>query len=172
MNREVLEQLGEQFELEIKKLIEIKRPDAIILHNKELYSSFLQKVTQIDLIVILPNLVVLIEAKNWVGFIKGGYNDVYWLGRSRSHNLMKVFSPVVQNDIHIRALRNSLRLNGVNPPLFKSLIVVPDGTTINSECKEVINKSALPITLKKIERQYSTNFSASEMKKEIEEVCL
>ena len=152
LDRAHLEALGEAFELEVLNLLRMKYPNGRFFHNVELYSAYLGKDTQIDLMMLTDNGVYVIEAKNWVGFIRGTYNDKYWQGRSRSQNTMQVFSPINQNDIHIRALRNALRCNGVNPPIFSSIVVVPDGTAIQSNCAEVINKSKLLVKINSMER--------------------
>lgn len=171
LDRATLEQLGTQFELELKTYIKTKRPNGVIIHNAKLYSKQLDKDTQIDLIYISDKAVVIIEAKNWVDFIEGNIADIKWMGRSRAHVNMTVYNPVEQNSIHIRALRNALRLVGVNPPFFYNLVVLPDNTAIKSDCKEVINKSSLVGKLMEIERQSKYNINSKLLENKIREVC-
>ena len=171
LDRRQLENLGIDFELEIERYIMSKYPDSIVLHNLTIYSTKLEKDTQLDLVLLTNKCVYVIEAKNWVGYIKGEYNDVYWEGKSRARTNMKVFSPVNQNDIHIRALRNAIRLKGINPPMFKNLVVVPDGTSIKSHCQEVVNRSRLLNVIEKNENISSDYIDKRKFASIIREVC-
>lgn len=170
LDRAHLEALGEAFELQILNLLRMKFPTSLFFHNVEIYSDYLGKDTQIDLIMLTDAGVYIIEAKNWVGFIRGNYNDKYWQGRSRSQNTMQVFNPVNQNDIHIRALRNALRCKGVNPPIFINTVVVPDGTAIQSSCSEVVNQSKLLIRINNFERDSHIRINKSALYKAIDTV--
>ena len=144
MDRKVLEFNGNFFEQEIvNDLYEQFGDECIIIHNKELYCNFLKKNTQIDVILLHRRGAFVIEAKNWKHWIKGDYNDFYWTGKSASKDVMRVLSPVNQNFLHIRSLKNAIRNAGIQPLDFKSIICVPDGTQILSKCTEVCNFSML-----------------------------
>lgn len=134
---------GESFEFELMDHLRAVMPEAIILHDLKLYSAYLGKDTQIDLAVITKKAVFIIEAKNWKYWVSGEYSDYEWSGKSRDNKIMKVFNPIHQNFIHIRALRNAMRGIGFNPVPFYNVVVVPDGTEIKSNCKEVMNFSKL-----------------------------
>lgn len=172
LNRMHLEALGEEFELEISQYLQLKYPKSEVLHNNSIYCEFLKKETQMDLIFITDRNVYIIEAKNWIGFIRGNINDKHWEGRSRSKNTITVFNPVNQNALHIRTLRNALRLQGMNPPMFKNIVVVPDGTEIKSDCSEVINKSMLLQRIASNENSSSLSIDIMNMKNSIKGVCL
>lgn len=171
LNREHLLELGNEFEKELLSYLKIKFPSGKYLHNLNVYSAFLGKTTQIDLIFITYKCIYVIEAKNWIGFIEGGYNDEHWSGKSRANLIMTVFNPVNQNNIHIRTVRNALRLRGINPPKFHNIVVVPDGTAIRSTCREVINKSKLIPTINRYEKQSHYNLNPTELYAQIREVC-
>ena len=143
MNREVQEFNGNYFELEVYGILQKAFPNSIIIHNKELYSNFLGKNTQIDLILIDRRGVFVIEAKGWREWIRGEYADFIWTGKSRAASVMKVKSPVNQNFLHIRTLRNAIRKRGYEPPEFHNLVVVPDDTSIMSKCLELCNTSSI-----------------------------
>lgn len=143
MNRSVLEFNGNFFELLISQELKQKFPNSTIILNKEIFSYYLRKTTQIDLIFVHPKLVAAIEAKNWKSWVQGGYNDHYWKGVSSNPNVMTVHSPLEQNFVHIRALRNAIRRLGIEPPNFINLVCFPDGTEIYSDCREVVNLSTL-----------------------------
>lgn len=172
LNRTHLEQLGEQFEQEVATYLKLKCPISEVLHDSTIYCEYLKKETQIDIILITQKNVYVIEAKNWIGFIRGNYDDKHWEGRSRSKNTLTVFNPVNQNALHIRTLRNALRLQGINPPIFKNIVVVPDGTEIKSECSEVINRSLLWQKILNMERNSKLQINIDMMKKLIRKVCV
>lgn len=172
LNRTHLEQLGEEFELEILSYLQLKYPQSEVLHNYSIYCEYLKKDTQMDLIFITSKNVYIIETKNWVGFIRGNYNDKHWEGRSRSKTTMTVFNPVNQNALHIRTLRNALRVKGINPPIFRNLVVVPDGTEIKSDCTEVINQSLLLQKITHMENNSNLLLDTTYMKNSIKGVCL
>lgn len=149
---------GETFEFRLMALIRATFPNAAILHDLRLYSRFLDKETQIDVVVIDSSGVFVIEAKNWKFWIKGEYNDQRWSGLTSDRKVITVFNPYHQNFIHVRELRNAIRVHtGVNPIGFKNLVVLPDGTEIHSACKEVMNLSSLPDAMKKLSVPNSVN---------------
>ena len=144
MNRRTLEFNGNYFEqIIVNHLHSYYGGDCVVLHNKELFSNYLGKDTQIDVILIHKKGICVIEAKNWKQWIKGEYADYYWAGKSSSKDVMKVISPLNQNFLHIRVLKNAIRRKGYNPIDFHSIICVPDGTQIMSKCSEVCNLSML-----------------------------
>ena len=171
LNRAKLESIGTSFEIELANYVRAKLPAAHIIHNAQIFSKQLGKMTQVDLTYISDKAVIVIEAKNWVDYIKGNCDDIEWQGRSRAHINMTVFNPVEQNNIHIRALRNALRLTGMNPPLFYNLVVLPDNTSIKSDCNEVINKSSLVKRIHEIELRSKHELNIGIIEKAIREVC-
>lgn len=142
-NRRNLLLTGETFEFRIMAMLRSCYPDAIFLHDLHIYSQFLHKETQIDVVMISNSGVFVIEAKNWKHWIRGGYDDYEWSGLTNDRKVITVFNPVYQNLIHIRTLRNALRKDW-DVPDFYNLVVLPDGTDIQSGCCEVMNLSMLP----------------------------
>jgi hypothetical protein len=171
LNRGRLEELGAVFELEIMDYLAEKFPNSIIMHNLEVFCKPLEKDTQIDIIMLTDKNVYLIEAKNWTGYIEGEYNNEHWTGISRARVKMEVFNPINQNDLHIRALRNALRNEGLNPPYFNNFVVVPDGTAIKSTCREVVNKSFLINRITRAEKTLSNNYDKQSLAEKIRKVC-
>lgn len=154
MDRRVLEFNGTFFETKIANhLRDLYGDSMIVIHDKKLFSQYLGKETQIDLICITNRAAFVIEAKGWRQWIKGEYSDYYWAGKSSGKDAMRVLSPINQNFIHIRALKNALRAQGYEPPEFYSVICVPDGTIINSSCKEVVNFSMLRCLIEDVVRK-------------------
>lgn len=141
---------GETFEFRLMSLIRSAFPEAIILHDLHVNSSYLGKETQIDVVAVTECGVFVIEAKNWKHWIKGNYDDHQWSGLTNERKTITVFNPYHQNFIHVRTLRNAIRRNGTEPKQFYNIVVLPDGTNIYSDCKEVINLSALTSTMRKL----------------------
>jgi hypothetical protein len=149
-DRRTLEFNGSRFEATICKYLISKYPEASILTDVHVFSDFLQKETQIDLIMIHPRGVFVIEAKGWRKWVKGDYSDKMWSGQSSSMDVMTVYSPLHQNVIHIRALRNAIRKSlRVNPVTFHNIVCFPDGTDLQTNCSEVTNLSLLSMAIDK-----------------------
>ena len=143
-DRRQLEFNGTIFENIINRELASRYSDAIVLPNVTLWSDFLEKNTQIDLLLIHPRGVFVIEAKSWRYYVIGEYGDTHWQGKSSNLKVMSTFNPVNQNMIHIRALRNAIRTKcGVEPINFVNIVCFPDGTKIKSKCSEVCNLSLL-----------------------------
>lgn len=143
MSRSDLEMSGGLFEVSISGYLSRKYPGARVLQNLELYSHQLGKDTQVDIVLVHQKGIFVIEAKNWSSWIRGSYNDFRWTGKSRKKDLLRVFSPVNQNAIHIRALRNGMRVKGIAVPVFHNIVCFPDGTALYTNCEEVCNFSYL-----------------------------
>lgn len=137
MNRQTLTLNGDWFELKVGNMLRSRFPNASILHNLSLYSSYLGEDTQIDLLMVKQNGIYVFEVKKWGIFIKGSRSSHYWSGKATVRNTIQQISPEAQNFMHIRALRNALRMAGYKPPLFSSYVIVPDGTNIETNCEEV-----------------------------------
>lgn len=167
MDRDVLFYNGALFENEIARYLKQHFSDIEVLVNLRLFSSYLRKDTQIDVVAICSFGVFVIEAKNWKQWIKGEYNDRYWAGKSKSKDAMRVFNVVAQNFIHVRALRNRLRALGFEPVKFNSIVCVPDGTEIISRCTEVCNLSSLALKMNRQSKINTVSIDIAEYKKVI-----
>ncbi|MEY8333124.1 nuclease-related domain-containing protein [Lachnospiraceae bacterium 47-T17] len=149
MDRKILEYNGTLFENEITRYLYANFPNISVIQNKQLFSAYLRKDTQIDVIAVCDFGVFIIEAKNWKQWIKGEYDDTMWVGKSNSRDAMRVMNVYNQNFIHIRALRNRIRALGLEPVPFNNIICVPDGIQIFSGCKEICTLSGLRDLMKR-----------------------
>ena len=172
-DRKLLEHNGFVFECAIARNLARRYPNAIILQNKELYSHFLKKNTQIDLIMICNRGVFIIEAKNWKRWVKGSYSDNHWLGQGSSVDVIETFSPTGQNMIHIRALRNSIRTTfGVEPVDFHNIVCFPNSTALDTDCSEVMNVNTMFLTIDHILITSDQEIDVDLYSKYIEEVTV
>lgn len=150
-DRRILELNGTIFENRVASYLHHRYPACEVLQNRTLFSDFLGKDTQIDLIMVSTKGVFVIEAKGWRKWVKGDYDDHLWSGQSSQANVITTFSPVNQNIIHIRALRNAIRMTfGVEPVSFCNCVCFPDGTDIYSDCSEIVNLSRLGLLMDKL----------------------
>lgn len=153
-DRRVLLYNGETFEFDIMDKLQAEFPGVKLLHDLKIYSQYLKKDTQIDIVAVTSTGVFVIEAKNWKYWVSGDYGDYTWTGKSRDNHIITTFNPIHQNFIHIRALRNSLRNYGYEPEIFHNLVVVPDGTAIKSPCEEVLNLSRVPRYIREMSNEH------------------
>ena len=84
-----------------------------VLGCKFLYNLYIprdnNKTSEIDMIIFHPKGLLVIESKNYSGWIFGNENNKQWTqvfpaGRGRSHKEY-FYNPILQNATHIRALR-------------------------------------------------------------------
>lgn len=149
--------VGDTFEFKCMLNLRKCMPNAMILHDLRLDSTYLGKETQIDLVAIDDSGIFVIEAKNWKFWIRGDLDDRQWTGLSSDRKVMTVFNPYDQNIIHVRALRNAIRRRGGKPVIFHNLVVLPDGTEIYSDCKDVVNSSQLPKAIARMKKSANVN---------------
>lgn len=148
---------GDTFEFRCMLNIRKCMPNAIVLHDLRLHSTYLGKETQVDLVAVDDSGVFVIEAKNWKYWIRGNLDDRQWTGLSSDRKVMTVFNPYEQNLIHIRALRNAIRKKGIEPVVFHNIVVLPDGTEIHSDCGDVVNSSQISKLVTRMQK--NTNIS-------------
>ncbi len=150
-DRSVLEYNGMSFENMIARHLKSKYPESEVLHNRELFSPYLKKTTQIDLILLHPKGIFVIEAKNWKKWCRGGYDNAFWFGQGMANEVLQAYNPLNQNFIHIRALRNAIRTEtGVEPVAFHNVVCFPNSTILETECIEVVHLSFLHLYLEKL----------------------
>ena len=151
MDRNTLVCIGTRFEEQVIVTLYDSIPGVMVLHDKHLQSKYLGTETQIDIIAVCNKGVFVIEAKNWKRSIKGEETDHHWVGKSLAKDAMRVISPLEQNFVHVRTVRNALRTQmNIEPVLFHSLVCVPDGTLIYSDSSNVCSISQLPQVIERL----------------------
>lgn len=143
-NRKTLEAKGLIFEGIVGGFLKRSFSNTFVFYNKVFPAKFLKRQeTQVDIIFITNKAIFIIEAKDWSQFIEGDYNNYTWLGMGDANLVMKVFSPVYQNYLHLRLVKSILRKQLDDIPPLINLVVVPDTCDIKSPCTEVIRFSSL-----------------------------
>lgn len=143
MDRRALDEAGLSFELAVCQRLRLQLKDSIVIHNRSLYSYWLHCSTQIDALLVTDKCVYVIECKNWKNSVKGRMNDKLWTGVASNRHNLSVINIYDQNIIHARALQAAyFKEYGEFLPL-EHLIVVPDSTTINSDCTCIFHYSQI-----------------------------
>lgn len=96
------------------------------------------KTTEIDAVIITPNGVIVVENKNYSGWVFGNANQRYWcqtFPSSRGCEKHRFYNPIWQNGTHIRALREIL---DKNLP-FYSVVVFSNRCTLKKVTTEGTN---------------------------------
>ena len=78
--------------------------EGYVVLNNIVISSYGQKTTQIDHIVVSIYGIFVIETKNYKGWIYGSEYKEYWL-QTFPKRKYEFYNPIKQNELHVRALR-------------------------------------------------------------------
>ena len=95
---------GEEGELETARLLEGMRGHFELLHHVYLPIGE-GRTTELDLLMIHEKGLIVIENKNYSGFIYGRGSETYWMQVRERGEKRSFYSPVRQNEGHIRHLR-------------------------------------------------------------------
>jgi restriction system protein len=126
---------GEMFEREIIQRINDYLPSSLYKVIANTTIEVLDGTTQIDIIVISPFGIFVIEAKNYSGYIYGSSKRKTWTQVLNRNSKYSFQNPLHQNYRHIKALAITL---GLSDQIFHSIIV------FNSQCKL---KGSYPINI-------------------------
>ena len=131
------------------------------------------KTVQIDELIIARSGIYVIEVKNYKGWIFGNINNNYWTqclitGYRGFSEKYRLYNPIMQNQGHIRCLRNVLSDFPDVPchsiVVFSNEAVFKD-VTYDCSVAYLINMSELRRTLKSIDRDYKDSISIDEILK-------
>ncbi|RXQ95679.1 hypothetical protein EO244_07400 [Ancylomarina salipaludis] len=117
------------------KLSRLKKTRYIVLNNILLKHG--NSTTQIDHIVVCRSGIIVIETKNYKGWIHGHQNSEYWTQTIYKHK-KKLRNPIKQNWVHVYAIKRLLsEYNDIN--YFPIVVLAGSGTLKNIT-------SELPVT--------------------------
>lgn len=157
--------IGEHGEwLVYKALEEFERDGSKLLWNVYIPTEY-GKTTEIDMILITKKGVIVIESKNYSGWIFGNERNTNWTqtfpaGYGRSHKF-RFYNPIRQNNNHIKQLA---RLIQTKVPYYFSIVVFSDectlkDITINSQRVTVLYQSQLNDEVERMMREERDIFS-------------
>ena len=92
----------------VSRILEPHEQDARFLYN--LYIPYGKKTTEIDMLMIHPMGVFVIESKNFSGKIAGDVNEQTWTQHVAGHT-ETLYNPIKQNNTHVYALRQHIGQN-------------------------------------------------------------
>lgn len=121
---------GECFEKTVEDLLLSYNSDIKCLRNVIL--KFDGKSSEIDLLVFHPNGIVSVECKNYQAFVVGREYYNSWLVYYTKTNKFSVLSPIMQNNLHIRAIRRFLPNTYIH-----NLVVFSKHSRLCKELKEL-----------------------------------
>ncbi len=127
-------------EYQISLILERCAQDAKLLHN--LYIPYGAKTTEIDLLMIHPVGVFVIESKNFRGTITGDITDTTWTQHVCGHT-ETFYNPIKQNNTHVYALRRHIG-NDVN---------IHPAVVFGEQCKLKLTGQRAPLVLRQKELQ-------------------
>lgn len=87
----------------------LRREDFQLVRNIYLTNEELGRPTEIDILAVSRKGVFCIEVKNVSGIVKGNFRSQYWNLSSATGTQMSILNPIVQNEIHVGALEESLK---------------------------------------------------------------
>lgn len=106
---------------------------------QNLQVTFEDKTSELDMVVVGPTGVFVIETKNHRGTILGDYEDQYWTHNKISHQgnefTKELYNPVKQVGTHVYRLANFLRSNGIHVRV-ESAVYFSDPETLVDLCGE------------------------------------
>lgn len=101
-------QKGEAGELITAQLLNKVKGYKRVLHHVYVSKEDGSKTSEIDLVMIHEKGVIVIENKNYKGYIYGSEEDLYWTQVYGRRDKRSFYNPVKQNQTHIRYLKQLL----------------------------------------------------------------
>lgn len=122
-------QKGETGELITAQMLDRVRGYKRVLHHVYVPKADGSGTSEIDLVMIHEKGIIVVENKNYKGFIYGAEDDLYWTQVYGKREKRSFYNPVKQNQGHIRHLKRLLEAHIQNPVPYLSVI------TFNNEGK-------------------------------------
>ena len=101
--------------------------------------------TEIDALMIFPSGILVLESKNYSGWIFGNDRDRNWTQSFKGGTKNHFYNPVLQNQGHINSLRKYL--NDYNTPFYSAIVFsercVLKSITVNMPYVEVLKREYL-----------------------------
>jgi hypothetical protein len=123
------------------------------------------KYTEIDLVSVGRGALIVYESKNYSGWIFGNDKDAYFTQTLSNGKKKRFYSPIKQNEMHIKALKEYL--NGY-PLEYHSVIVFSERCTLKDvSCSDpnthIIKRDALDRTVKKLRDNVDYHLSKEQL---------
>lgn len=153
-----LKNYGTEFENFIKNRIESLNSEIKVFQNVKIFSCKLNKSTEIDLLVITPWRVYCIEAKRVRSRLIGEYTNKVWTTVSGRYQ-KKIYNPIVQNLLHVRALKRELLLRKIYLKNIEPLWCIPDKVKCDISYFKTVSQLLLVISEDSYNMEHRINVS-------------
>lgn len=120
---------GKKGELSVRMWLKLLSSDQYKIINDLLISSH-GHTSQIDHVVLSEYGIFVIETKNYKGWIYGSANNEYWT-QNIYGDKYQLYNPILQNQGHIRALRNLLK--DIPSGFFISIVAFSRNATLKNQ---------------------------------------
>lgn len=107
---------GNNGENKIADMLAKYNNNACIIRN--LYIKNNNATSEIDIVYIHPSALIIIENKNYSGWIYGNENQQYWTQTFKNGKKYKFYNPIKQNNTHKNIIIDELKRNGINTNVF------------------------------------------------------
>ena len=105
--------------------VELKKSAIFGMEGKILRNLYVPKdngeTTEIDVLFICPKGILVIESKNYSGWIFGNEDDAQWTATLPNGDRNRFYNPIKQNQIHIKWLLNFM---GMHTPKYQIYSVI------------------------------------------------
>lgn len=137
---EMKNNIGSQGEYKLYKYLNYNITDKFIINNIYLEKTPYQT-TEIDMVLLCKKGIFVFEVKNYSGWIFGSRKQTYWIQRFQSGVKYKFYNPIMQNDEHIRALKEYLQIN--SSTIFKSIVIFTGIGELKTDIEYIKNNYVL-----------------------------
>lgn len=158
--KDIIGKQGE--EAVINQLLKLNLSSYIMINDG--YFRLGRSSTQIDHLLITPHGIVVIETKNFAGKVVGKHDNKFWDQFTNSGTTRKITNPILQNALHVSAVKELLQKLGLEIPIYSCVVftgtaeinVAPSKSTMICGLAEInsIIESALPDTITVSEQSY------------------
>lgn len=141
---------GEEGELSTALLLNRVRGYKRVLHHVYVPKADGSGTSEIDLVMVHEKGIIVIENKNYRGYIYGKEDDLYWTQVYRKRYKRNFYNPVRQNQSHIRHLKRLLKGYTTDPVPYVSVITFNNGGKLKRI--RVDGDTALVISSRKVRK--------------------
>lgn len=124
------------------------------------------RTTQIDFLIISVFGIFVVEAKHMSGLLEDTGDSRYWSLTSPTGTVTEVYSPVIQNNTHIMAVRSILQVYEVE---VNSMLVFPEDLKVVTNFSEVFTPDTLIASLRSMSQMLYLQQQVSYMYMDIAE---
>lgn len=151
--KDVIRNKGLFFEMEVYNKLKTKYPRSKVLINLLIPRvGSINEYSEIDIILLHPNGLFVLELKNYSGYIYGKKDNEYWnVGRNNENGrkVYQFYNPIKQNEQHIKDLKKVISED------FRNYVIFNDSIELDSMIENVLHLDAFFVIIQKLINSYS-----------------